>query len=66
MKVLAARSGAESEHGDANHIAFLIRLLRPTDADSVIEIVRRYYDPSRVPPRSIYLVDEIIEELRKQ
>jgi hypothetical protein len=66
MKVLAARAGVESEHGDASDIAFLIRFLRLADADSVLDIVGRYYDPSRLLPRSIYLVDEIIERLSKE
>ena len=47
MKVLAARAGAESEQGDAGDIAFLIRLLGITEADSVLNIVSRYYDPTR-------------------
>lgn len=63
MKVLAARVGVGSEHGDAKDIAFLIRLLGLRTADAVMDIVRRYYDPSRILPRSIYLVDEILEEM---
>ena len=47
MKVLAARAGAESEQGDAGDIAFLIRLLGITEADSVLNIVSRYSDPTR-------------------
>lgn len=47
MKVLAARAGAESEQGDAGDIAFLIRLLGITEADSVLKIVSRYSDPTR-------------------
>jgi hypothetical protein len=65
MKVLAARTGSASEQGDIRDIAFLVRLLGLTDADAVIDIVRRYYDPSRILPRSIYLVDEILEEVNK-
>jgi hypothetical protein len=66
MKVLAARTGAGSEKGDADDIAFLIELLGLTNADSVLDIARRYYDPSRILPRSVYLVDEIFEELNKR
>ena len=65
MKVLAARAAVAGERGDAADIALLIRLLGLTDADSVFGIVRRYYDPSRILPRSLYLVDEILEELNK-
>jgi len=64
MKVLAARAGVGGEHGDAKDIAFLIRLLGITDAGAVMDIVGRYYDPSRLLPRSLYLVDEILEEMR--
>jgi len=63
VKVLAARSGADSGQGDAGDIAFLIRLLGIRDAEAVMEIVSRYYDPSRILPRSLYLVDAIIEEV---
>ncbi len=64
MKVLAARAGVGGERGDAKDIAFLIRLLGITDAGAVMEIVSRYYDPSRLLPRSLYLVDEILEEMQ--
>ena len=52
MKVMAARVG----------IAFLIRLLALTTSDAVMTIVARYYDPSRILPRSVYLVDQILAE----
>ena len=64
MKVLAARAGIGAERGDAKDIAFLIRLLGLTEASAVMSIVSRYYDPSRILPRSIFLVDEILEEIR--
>ena len=63
MKVLAARAGIGGERGDSQDIAFLIRLLGLTKGDEVMEIVGRYYDPSRILPRSIYLVEEILEEM---
>ena len=63
MKVLAARTGIADERGDAHDIAFLIRLLGLKDAPAVMSIVTRYYDPSRILPRSTYLVDEILEGL---
>ena len=63
MKVLAARTGVGEERGDARDIMFLIRLLSLTEASAVMDIVSRYYDPSRILPRSTYLVDEIFEEL---
>ncbi len=63
MKVLAARTGIGDERGDARDIEFLIRMLGLNDGDAVMDIVRRYYDPSKILPRSIYLVDEILGEL---
>ena len=64
MKVLAARTGIGGERGDSKDIAFLIRMLGLPNADSVMAIVSRYYDPARILPRSVYLVDVIFEELR--
>ena len=64
MKVLASRTGIGGERGDSKDIAFLIRMMGLTDANAVMGIVSRYYDPSRILPRSVYLVDEIFEELR--
>jgi len=66
MKVLASRVGAAPAHGDARDIAFLIRLLNLEDSAQVMSIVSRYYDPSRILPRSYYLVDEIMEEIQAQ
>jgi hypothetical protein len=63
MKVLAARAGIGAERGDKEDIAFLIRLLGLGEASELMSIVARYYDPSRILPRSIYLVDEILEEM---
>ena len=63
MKVLASRVGIADERGDAPDIAFLIDHLGLKDSSSVMEIVGRYYDPTRILPRSTYLVDEIIEGL---
>ena len=61
MKVLAGRTSVANDRGDAADIAFLIRLLHLPNAAAVMDIVSRYYDPSRVLPRSLYLVDELVE-----
>lgn len=66
MKVLASRSGMGAERGDVSDIATLIQILGLRRAEQVMEIVSRYYDPSRILPRSMYLVDEILEELNSQ
>ena len=60
MKVLAARAAVRSDRGDANDIAHLIRLLGLRDSKAVMDIVTRFYDPSRLLPRLLYLVDEIV------
>ncbi len=62
MKVMAARVELAGERGDKEDIAFLIRLLGLNSAEQVLSIVQQYYDPSRILPRSVYLVDEIFEE----
>ena len=64
MKVLAARAAIGSERGDKSDIAFLIRRPGCSDAAEVMNIVSWYYDPSKLLPRSIYLIDEILEEIR--
>ncbi len=62
MKVMAARAARLGESGDKEDIRFLIRLLRLTSAEQVMAIVQTYYDPARILPRSVYLVEEIIAE----
>lgn len=51
MKVLAARTGVAGERGDSQDIAFLIQLLDLKSTEAVMDIVSKYYDPSRVLPR---------------
>ena len=43
----------------------MIKHLGLETSEQVMAIVERYYDPSRLLPRSVYLVDEIMAELRK-
>lgn len=62
MKVMSARAGLGGELGDREDIRFLIRWLGLVSVEQVMEIVRRYYDPSRILPRSMYLVEEILWE----
>jgi len=66
MKVMAARVGLGGESADKEDIRFLIRRLRLITADQVFELVRRYYDPSRILPRSMYLIEEIFSEEERQ
>lgn len=62
MKVMAARASLGGVQGDKEDIRFLIRHLHLSSVEQVIEIVERYYDPSRIVPRSMYLVEEILSE----
>ena len=50
--------------GDKEDIAFLERLLALQSPEEAILIVEKYYDPARMLPRSIYLLDEIFEEMK--
>jgi hypothetical protein len=62
MKVMAARSASITDRGDKEDIRLLIGHLALTSADSVMAIVQRYYPESQILPRSVYVVDEILQE----
>ncbi|MEP6539563.1 MAG: DUF6036 family nucleotidyltransferase [Bryobacteraceae bacterium] len=64
MKVMAARAGLSGERGDGEDFAFLIERLKLKNSDDVLEIVQ-YYNPAQILPRSVYLVDEIFDERRR-
>ncbi len=62
MKVMAARAAGPGGRGDKEDIRFLILRLGLSSLDQILAIVQRYYDPSRILPRSIYIVEEILAE----
>jgi hypothetical protein len=62
MKVMAARVGIGRESTDKEDIRFLIRRLELKTAEQVFELVGKYYDPSRMLPRSMFLIEEIFSE----
>ena len=64
MKVMAARVAITDIRGDKEDIAFLAKLLALKTPEEAILIVEKYYDPARILPRSIYLLDEIFEEMK--
>lgn len=66
MKVMAARVGFSGERGDGGDILFLIELLKLKNSEEVLNIVQEYYDPAKILPRSVYLVDEIFEVRRNE
>ena len=64
MKVMAARVAIGDVRGDKEDITFLARLLGLKGSEEAMDIVEKYYDPARILPRSIYLLDEIFEEIK--
>lgn len=62
MKVMAARATEIGGGADKEDIRVLIRTLGLSTLDSVLDIVQAYYPPHRILPRSVYLVEEILEE----
>jgi hypothetical protein len=66
MKVIAARAALGEGAGDKEDIRFLIRWLKLDSTGQVMEIVARYYDPARILPRSLYLVEEILAEEQQE
>lgn len=60
MKCMAARIGAgPAEPGDVSDIRFLISHLGLRSAEEAREIVARYYPEERIPPRAMYLLEDI-------
>ncbi|MDA1076060.1 MAG: DUF6036 family nucleotidyltransferase [Proteobacteria bacterium] len=60
MKCLAMRLGAEF-HDEAD-VRFLLRYLNVTSYTVAIEIVVRYYPIERIPQKTLYALQEILEE----
>jgi len=61
MKCMAARS--EETASDRNDVEFLIRSLRLTSEEDVMEIVERFYPAERIAIKTRYFVSEIISGL---
>lgn len=57
MKCLAARVGTKDE-GD---IEFLIKHLRLTKVQDVLNIITSFYDAKLIQPKTQYIIEEIIE-----
>jgi hypothetical protein len=58
MKLLAARVGA-----DAEDIRLLYRLCGFTTVDEGLQLVQQSYPPAVIPPKTQYLLAEIVESL---
>lgn len=59
MKCLAMRLGAEFH--DEEDVRFLIRYLNLTDYNAVLDIVTQYYPLERIPQKTLYALEEILE-----
>lgn len=63
MKCMASRIGiASGDPSDVADIRFLIRHLGLREVDEAVEIIARYYPASQVPPRAVYLLEELFAE----
>ncbi len=60
MKCLAARVGLD-EH-DKEDAQFLAKHLGVRDADSIFKIVEKYYPKARIPAKTEYFIQEVLNE----
>ena len=63
MKCLASRVADYGHAGDKADVTTLVKRLGITDSESVIELVCRYYKEFLLPPKIIYFIEEIMDEL---
>lgn len=59
MKCLAMRIGAEFH--DVADVRFLLRLLDIGSREAALAVVARYYPLSRIPQKTLYALEEILE-----
>lgn len=59
MKCLATRIGEEFH--DVDDIRFLLRFLNITDAAAARAVIEKYYPLERFPQKTLYLLDELLE-----
>jgi len=59
MKSLAMRFGEEFR--DEDDVRFLLRWLNVTDYDKAVEIIARFYPLDRIPQKTLYALEEILE-----
>lgn len=58
MKCVSARFDSH----DRGDVEFLLRYLKLDSAEAVFEVISRYYPRKRVPAKTAFLVEEILEE----
>lgn len=66
MKCLASRVGDYGNHGDKADVITLVRRSGMTDPVAVIDLVCRYYKESLLPPKIVYFIEEIMQELNAE
>lgn len=64
MKCMAMRLGGIEGRHDKGDIIALIRHLKLNSADQALGIVAKYYPRAQIPPKTLYGVEEIFEEMQ--
>jgi len=62
MKLMSARYGET----DARDIRFLMNKFQIRTADEAFDILTRFYPPDRILPKTMYMVQECVDELQSQ
>ena len=64
MKAIAMRIGAEFH--DEGDVRFLLRYLGIQSCDDAITVIERYFPPKRILPKTVFALEEMIQELREE
>lgn len=56
MKCISARW----DSSDRDDVVFLIKLLKLTQPREVFEIIEDYYPNNRIPPKTQFLIEEVL------
>jgi len=62
MKLMASRYGEK----DSEDIIFLMKKLDIRAADQAADIVIKFYPPNRIPPKTMYVIEECLAEALAQ
>jgi hypothetical protein len=57
MKCTYARFDSQ----DKNDVIFLIKYLRLTKQSEIFEIIENYYPKNQIPPKTQFLIEEVME-----
>jgi hypothetical protein len=61
MKCMASRSPSYETKGDRDDILFLIKQLGLRDSESVFKIVEKFYSADHIPPKTHFLIQELVQ-----